>query len=115
MADFIDRQALAGFRVEVTTDPRLGVYEAMGLRRSMWATIGPRALVDLARAMAAGHPHRPVEGDATQQGGVLLVDAQGVVRLLHANRSIGDHAPTSDLVEAALRLAIEARDAAPCV
>lgn len=112
LAAFIERHALTGAPVEVVTDPPLGLYSALELRRSAWATIGPRALVDMARAMTAGHPHRPVEGDATQQGGVLLVDGRGIVRFYHRNRSLGDHADTSDLVEAALRLRIEASSAA---
>ncbi|HEX8794625.1 MAG TPA: peroxiredoxin-like family protein [Polyangiaceae bacterium] len=108
LADFIERHALRGAPVEVVTDPPLALYAALELRRSTWATIGPRALVEIARAMTAGHPHRPTEGDRTQQGGVLLVDGRGIVRFFHSNRSLGDHADTSDLVEAALRLRIEA-------
>jgi hypothetical protein len=115
MAAFVERHALEGCRVEVTTDPGLGLYAALGLRRSIWATLGPRALLDQARALAHGHPHRRIEGDPTQQGGALLIDRRGVVRLVHANRSLGDHVPTSDLVEAALRLAIEASGPAPHV
>jgi peroxiredoxin len=112
---FVQRHALSGAPVEVTTDPSLAVYAALGLHRSAWATIGPRALVDLARALAAGHPHRrhrPTEGDYTQQGGVLLVDGRGTVRFFHRSRSLGDHAATGDLVEAALKLRIEESGAA---
>jgi hypothetical protein len=69
----------------------------------------------MARAMVAGYPHRHVEGDRTQQGGAILVDARGVVRFTHRNRAIGDHAPASDLVEAALRLAIDQRSAAAVI
>lgn len=112
LAAFVERHALQGAPVEVVTDPPLALYAALELRRSAWATIGPRALVEIARAMTAGHPHRPVEGDRTQQGGVLLVDGRGVVRFFHRNRSLGDHADTSDLVETALRLRIEASSAA---
>lgn len=109
---FVERHALRGAPVEVATDPSLSVYAALGLHRSAWATIGPRALVEIARAMTAGHPHRATEGDRTQQGGVLLVDARGTVRFFHRNRSLGDHAATGDLVEAALRLRIEESGAA---
>jgi hypothetical protein len=112
LATFVERHALKGAPVELVTDPSLGLYAALELRRSAWATIGPRALVDMARAMTAGHPHRPVEGDRTQQGGVLLVDGRGIVRFFHRNRSLGDHADTSDLVEAALKLRIEDSSAA---
>jgi hypothetical protein len=37
------------------------------------------------------------------------------VRFSHRNRSLGDHADASDLVEAALRLAIEQRSAVALV
>jgi hypothetical protein len=59
--------------------------------------------------MAAGYPHRAAEGDRTQQGGVLLVSRDGVVRLLYRSRSVGDHPAASELVAAALRLALEER------
>ncbi|AKV00068.1 hypothetical protein AKJ09_06731 [Labilithrix luteola] len=111
---FVDRHALAGAPVEAVTDPELEAYRALGLVRSAWATVGPRAIVGTVRAMAAGFPHRAPEGDRTQQGGVLFVDGRGVVRLYKRNRSICDYLPASELVEAALRLAIErAGSAAP--
>lgn len=103
---FIERHALGSSPTVVMTDPTLEAYGRLSLTRSLWATLGPRALVETARAMAQGHPHLPVLGDRTQQGGVLLVDRRGVVRLYHASRSIGDHPSASDLVDAALRLAI---------
>jgi peroxiredoxin len=112
-ASFVARNGLEGAPASVVTDPSLRLYRALGLVRSAWATFGPRSLLETARAIAAGHPHGAAEGDRTQQGGVLLVDRSGVVRLLHRSRSIGDHPPASDLVDAALRLAVEER--APAV
>jgi peroxiredoxin len=112
LAAFVERQALGGAEVDLVTDPSLGAYQALGLVRSAWSTMGPRALYDLARTMGAGYPHRHVEGDRTQQGGAVLVDAGGIVRFFHRNRTIADHASASDLVEAALRLAVEQRSAA---
>jgi hypothetical protein len=108
-AAFVARNALGGAPALLVTDPSLGLSRALGLVRSAWATVGPRALLETARAMAAGHPHRAAEGDRTQQGGALLIDRVGVVRLFHRNRSVGDHPPASDLVLAALRLALEER------
>lgn len=106
---FATRNGLEGAPALLVTNPSLDLYLALGLVRSAWATVGPRALLETARAMAAGYPHRATEGDRTQQGGVLLVDRAGVVRLFHRSRSIGDHPPASDLVRAALGLAIEER------
>ena len=104
---FVERHSLATAPALVMTDPSLEAYRRFFFKRSVWATLGPRALVDAARAMSHGHPHKPVEGDGTQQGGVVLVDTRGVIRLYHASRSLGDHPPAADLVAAALRLAIE--------
>jgi len=106
-AAFAVRNALDGAPALLVTDPSLGLHRALGLVRSAWATVGPRALLETARAMAAGHPHRAAEGDRTQQGGALLVARSGVVRLFHRSRSIGDHLPASDLVHAALLLVLE--------
>jgi hypothetical protein len=108
-AAFATRNGLEGGPALLVTDPSLGLYRAVGLVRSAWATFGLPALFDTARAMAAGHPHRAAEGDRTQQGGMLLVSGAAVVRLLYRSRSIGDHPPVSELVEAAFRLAIEER------
>ena len=107
LGGFILRHGLAGAHAVTATDPSLETYRAAGLTRSAWATFGPRAIVDLARAMTAGHAHRSVEGDSTQQGGAIVVDAHGIVRLFHDNRSIGDYVPASDVVDAVLRLEIE--------
>jgi peroxiredoxin len=104
--DFVLRQALAEAPVDVVTDPELGTYRAAGLVRSAWATVGPRALWDTARALAAGHPHRRPEGDRTQQGGSMVVDARDTVVFFKQNRTVGDHASTCDLVDAVLRVAI---------
>jgi peroxiredoxin len=113
LAQFVARSALEGAPAVLVADPSLRLYRALGLVRSVWATVGPRALLEVARAMAAGHPLRATEGDLTQQGGVLLVDGAGVVRLFHRSRFVGDDPRPSDLVEAALRLAIEERAPAP--
>jgi peroxiredoxin len=112
LAAFLERHALTGDAVDAFTDPSLALYAAVGLRRSVWSTVGPRGLLDMARALGAGHPHRSVEGDATQQGGTVLVDTGGIVRLVHVNRSLGDHASVPELLDAALRLEIESSDAA---
>lgn len=92
-AAFAARNALEGAPASLVTDPSLGLYRALRLVRSAWATLGPRALFDTARAMAAGHRHRGAEGDRMQQGGVLLVSRVGCVRLLYRSRSIGDYPP----------------------
>jgi peroxiredoxin len=101
---FVERHDLADKRVEVLTDPSLAAFEEAGLARSAWATWGPRATLDFVRALGHGHRPRRTDGDLDQQGGAVLVDPSRRVAWLHRNRSLGDHANPSDIVDAALRL-----------
>jgi len=103
---FVERHALGDKPVDVVTDPTLAAFRAAGLVRSAWATFGPRAIVDYVRAMGAGFVPRKTAGDNLQQGGAVVVDAGGRVVFHHVSRSLGDHADGSDLVDAALGLAI---------
>jgi len=105
---FVERHALADRPVDVVTDPSLEAFRAAGLLRSAWATFGPRAIVDYVRAMGAGFVPRKVAGDLLQQGGALVVDAGGRVVFHRASKSLSDHADGSDLVDAALALALRA-------
>src|ERR1700689_3073948 len=52
---FVDRNDLRDKHAVVVTDPSLAAFRAAGLRRLLWATYGPRAVVDFARALAHGH------------------------------------------------------------
>ena len=103
---FVERHALGDKPVDVVTDPTLAAFRAAGLIRSAWATFGPSAIVDYVRAMSAGFVPRKIAGDTLQQGGALVVDAGGRVVFHRVSKSLGDHADGSDLVDAALGLAL---------
>jgi hypothetical protein len=105
---FVERHALLDKPVAVVTDPSLGAFRAAGFVRSAWATFGPRAIVDYVRAMGAGFVPRKTAGDVLQQGGALVVDTGGRVVFRRASKSLSDHADGSDLVDAALTLALRA-------
>jgi hypothetical protein len=107
---FMQRNAIDPAKVRVVTDPSLQAHGAAGLRRSFGATFGPRGAYGLARAFVHGFRQSAVEGDSYQQGGVVVVDAEGRVAYAHADRASGDHAPLHEVVDAAMRVAT--RDAA---
>ncbi|MBK8096518.1 MAG: AhpC/TSA family protein [Planctomycetes bacterium] len=86
-AGFAERHA-GGF--PVLTDPTRRVFAAVGMRRSLWATVHPRLLLNLLRALRLGFRQRRVEGDPWQQGGVLLFDGAGRVVHAQADRAGGD-------------------------
>lgn len=101
---FLQRTGLADKHATVVTDPTLRVFAAAGLLRSKWATLGPRAALDVARARSRGIAGQGLEGDHFQQGGALIVDADGVVAYFHRSKSLGDHPAASDLVDVALAM-----------
>jgi peroxiredoxin len=105
---FVERHGLADRPVDVLTDPTLAAFHAAGLVRSAWATFGPRAVVDYVRAMGAGFVPRKTAGDLLQQGGALVVAAGGRIVLHHVATHLADHTDASDLVDAALSLALRA-------
>jgi hypothetical protein len=106
---FVQRNAIDLEVVEVVTDPSLAAHRALQLSRSFGSTFGPRALIGLGRALVSGFRQGSIEGDTYQQGGVLVIDREGRAAYLHRDRASGDHAPTSDVIAAAMRVAATGR------
>lgn len=103
---FVERFALSNKKAEIVTDPALSAFKAAGLHRSLWAAYGPVAMRDLIRATGHGHITRFGEGDALQQGGALLIDAEGKLAWYHRSRSKGGHAKSVEIVDAAMKLVL---------
>ena len=102
LAAFVDAQQLAGYPVEVVTDPALAAYRAAGLDRSWLGTVGPRALAALGLLALRGHSNGRVCGDRWQQGGTFYIRRGGELAFVHRSARIGDHAPVAEVVELAL-------------
>jgi AhpC/TSA antioxidant enzyme len=96
---FVDRLKLAG-EARVLTDPGRASYRLAGFRRGVWATLGPRALVNLFRALRKHLGTGKIEGDAWQQGGSLVVARGGEVLFRYASGHQGDHVAPQKLVAA---------------
>lgn len=97
---------IAGFRDAVDyrgplyTDPTLAVYQAIGLERGVARTLDPTSLLPAVRALAAGRRQGRTQGDAWQQGGVIVIAPSGAVRYRHASRRPGDNAPVAAILAA---------------
>lgn len=74
----------------VLTDPSRRAFAAAGMRRTWRSTLHPRLFWNLLRAFRAGHRQRRVEGDAWQQGGVLVFDGSGRIAHAQIDRVGGD-------------------------
>ncbi len=85
-------------RSPLYTDPSLAVFKAAEMKRGLgklWKSVfyAPRAL-------AGGHLQGRTQGDAAQQGGVLVVDRQGEVLYRFASDAPGVHANLEDVIAA---------------
>jgi hypothetical protein len=96
---FVERLGLSG-EARVLTDPKRQSYRLAGFRRGVWATLGPRALVNLIRALRKRLGTGKIEGDAWQQGGTMVIARGGEVLFRYASAYQGDHARPEKLVAA---------------
>jgi hypothetical protein len=97
MAGFREHTGYAG---PLYTDPSLEVYKAAELKRGVTRVINPRALLPTIKAFARGGKQGSVQGDAWQQGGVLVVAPGGEVRWHHASDRPGDNATVDRILAA---------------
>jgi hypothetical protein len=74
------------------------------MKRGVWATLSPAALLASVRATRRGYRQTSTEGDGWQQGGTYAVAKGGRIVYAKANRNAGDR-PDLDAALAALRVA----------
>lgn len=74
----------------VLSDTERATFAAAGMRRSLWATLHWRLLANAVRALRSGFRQTRVQGDAWQQGGVVVLDARGGIVLRQIDRAGGD-------------------------
>ena len=74
----------------VLTDPGRRVYRALEIERGILATLGGGSAKAAAAAALRGHRQTKVEGDAWQQGGLLLYDRGGRILFLQRNQDAGE-------------------------
>ncbi len=97
---------IAGFREEtgytgpLYTDPSLKAYEAAHLERSVTKTLDPRSLGKGLKAVVHGRRQGSTQGDAWQQGGVLVIAPSGEVTWQHISKRPGDNASVAQILHA---------------
>ena len=88
-------------RWPVLSDESRSLYRRYGMGRARWRhLLGPSALLAYARAMAQGRLPRWPAADPMQQGGDVLIDAEGIVRLVHVGKGPGHRPPVERLLAA---------------
>lgn len=84
----------------VYTDPSLEVYKAAQLERGFFKTFSFGGAVATFGSMRRGFKQGKTQGDATQQGGVVVVAPDGKVLYHHVSKHPGDNAKPEDIVRA---------------
>ena len=79
-----------GLDTPVYTDPDLHVYQAIGARRGWRSVLHPMVIVRALQAWQKGHRQVGMMGDATQIGGLLIVQADGSIPYVHRSSYAGD-------------------------
>lgn len=98
-ADFAKQHAPSH---SVLSDPARATFAAAGMRRSAWATLHWRLVRNAWRALRSGFRQTSVQGDPWQQGGVLVLAANGTIVHRQVDRAGGDPLDL-DAVVAAVR------------
>ena len=82
------------------TDPSLDSYQAMELRRSMFAAFRPPKVRSLIRVWKSGIKSGPVMGDGLQHGGTFVITPDSEVVFSYIARTADDHAEPEQILEA---------------
>jgi peroxiredoxin len=92
-------QERMGLPIPIYSDQALASYRAARMNRSLWRMFHPGQLLGW---RALRHFRLQLLGDATQQGGVVIVTPGGRVIYEFHNRFAGDHPRPAAVVRAAL-------------
>jgi len=96
---FVERLKLAG-EARVLTDPKGSRTAWPDSARGVWATLGPRALVKLLRALSKRLGTGKNRRVCLAAGGTLVVARGGEVLFRYASTHQGDHAAPTKLLAA---------------
>jgi len=83
------------------TDPQRAAYQALSLRRDLKSSLNVRTIGRALSAFVSGARQVSVQGDAWQQGGIVIVLPSGEIVYRYASEYAGDHPPVGDLLAAA--------------
>jgi len=96
---FAERNQLPA-SMTLLTDPSRQAYEAAGLKRGLWRTMGPQSWMPYVRTLQHGFRQRRTAGDPWQQGGALVIAPDGEVLFRHVSENPGDQASPGQLLAA---------------
>jgi peroxiredoxin len=89
-----------GFEGTVLCDPSVQSYKQAGMKRGFFTVINPLTAARGLASMARGFRQGRVQGDAFQEGGVLVVRPPDQLVYKQVSSSAGDHPPAAEVIGA---------------
>jgi len=89
---------VTGWRGPIYTDPSLAAYERAGMKRGVLKTLTFGAALRTMRTLGRGVAQGRTQGDAWQQGGVVVISVGGDVLWTHASDEPGDNATVDQII-----------------
>jgi peroxiredoxin len=89
-----------GYTGDLYTDPSLKSYQLLNFKNSVTSLLGFKTIKSAVHALSTGYLQKGIQGDALQQGGVVVIDSAGEPVYFYANSEAGDHAPLNDIIQA---------------
>lgn len=88
-----------GVPFDLLLDPDRELYRALGVERIRWRQyLKPRTWRGYLSG-ARGARQGRITGDPQQAPGVVIADADGIVRLLHRGITLGDYPPLDEVLD----------------
>ena len=97
---------IAGFRKTtgwsgpIYTDPDKAVYNALAFKHGMGGMMGLKSMASLVKSLVSGHGSAAIQGDALQQGGVLVAGPGDAAHFFYRNKEAGDYPAASAILAA---------------
>ncbi len=91
-----------GIGFECLVDPDANFYERVGIGRVTWLHwFRPHVVANYLRAFRSGHRQGRITGDPLRLSGVVVTDANSVVRWAHLATEVGDYPTIESVFDAA--------------
>ncbi|CAN8069747.1 unnamed protein product [Agarophyton chilense] len=100
-----------GWDSDLYTDPDRRTYKALNMEAGVLTTFNLPALMKTISSFGDGNKQTwsRMPTDAFQQGGALLVDTLGTIRMFHVDHFAGDHVARERIVDQVTKVAMENR------
>jgi len=89
-----------GYKGDLFTDPSLKTYELLNFKKSVGSLLGVKTFKSALDALKSGYLQKGIQGNAFQQGGVVVIHPVDKPVYFYISEKAGDHAPLDEIINA---------------